>query len=173
MPGRDGARGPEGRQGEPGEDGRTGPAGETGPSGRDGRHGIGASSIIAMHSQTSSPPDCPDDSTKLWDGYSLADGLGTYQGQGDLGRPGSCMRHFASSPLIRLNSQLGSVWLVAQTRNETLMEPTEDYVSRCSVCDVIGSVLTMHSQTTEVPQCPPDWFSLWAGYSFVGVCSKA
>ena len=48
-------------------------------------------------------------------------------------------------------------------------------VSRCSVCEVEGSVLTRHSMTTELPGCPKGWTSMWAGYSYQSVsvsCGK-
>jgi hypothetical protein len=39
-------------------------------------------------------------------------------------------------------------------------------VSRCSICEVEGSVLTRHSMTTELPECPEGWESLWTGFTY-------
>ena len=39
-------------------------------------------------------------------------------------------------------------------------------VSRCSVCEVEGSVLTRHSMTTELPECPEGWESMWTGFTY-------
>lgn len=130
---------------------------------------------MALHSQTDSLPECPEAATKLWEGYSLVNGA-TSGASGDLGSSGSCMRRFSKTPFIS-SSLHGSKWLAARRlggEGEALEVPlgrTEEYVSRCSVCDVPGSVLALHSQAVEVPQCPTGWFSLWSGYSFLGVSS--
>ncbi|MEQ2249921.1 Collagen alpha-5(IV) chain [Ilyodon furcidens] len=38
---------------------------------------------------------------------------------------------------------------------------------RCSVCEASANVIAVHSQTTELPNCPSSWTPLWEGYSFV------
>ena len=43
------------------------------------------------------------------------------------------------------------------------------YISRCAVCDAPANVIAVHSQTTQVPQCPRGWNELWIGYSFAMV----
>lgn len=43
---------------------------------------------------------------------------------------------------------------------------------RCSVCETTSNVIAIHSQTTEIPDCPQSWESLWTGYSFVMVKTK-
>ena len=45
------------------------------------------------------------------------------------------------------------------------------YISRCAVCDAPANVIAVHSQTTQVPQCPRGWNELWIGYSFAMVSS--
>ena len=40
---------------------------------------------------------------------------------------------------------------------------------RCVVCEVSSNVVAVHSQDMNVPSCPPNWESLWIGYSFVMV----
>ena len=47
------------------------------------------------------------------------------------------------------------------------------YISRCTVCDVPGNTIALHSQTTDVPDCPKDWKGLWIGYSFAMVRSSS
>uniref|UniRef100_A0AAR2LEN1 Collagen IV NC1 domain-containing protein n=1 Tax=Pygocentrus nattereri TaxID=42514 RepID=A0AAR2LEN1_PYGNA len=38
--------------------------------------------------------------------------------------------------------------------------------ARCSVCESSTNTIAIHSQTTQTPQCPQGWLSLWTGYSF-------
>ena len=176
APGLKGARGRDGEPGEPGINGLPGTQGEPGQPGRNGLPGYGRSNIIAIHSQTTIPPECPEDGIKLWEGYSLAYGLGYMSGLNDLGQSGSCLRLFTKAPFQEAASQQKvGLWLAAQVEQEKeeLIEiPSEnvkEFVSRCSVCEVLGTVLTLHSQTTEVPQCPPNWSSMWSGYTFLSV----
>lgn len=42
----------------------------------------------------------------------------------------------------------------------------EPYISRCSVCEAPANVIAVHSQTSQVPECPQGWDGLWIGYSF-------
>lgn len=48
----------------PGHSGQIGPPGPPGPSYKDGF-------VIVTHSQTTEIPNCPQNTQKLWDGYSL------------------------------------------------------------------------------------------------------
>jgi len=46
------------------------------------------------------------------------------------------------------------------------------HISRCTVCIATGYVMAIHSQSTQVPNCPVasaygSWTSLWTGYSFL------
>lgn len=41
--------------------------------------------------------------------------------------------------------------------------------ARCSVCEARANVIAVHSQTSQIPPCPPHWQSLWDGFSFVMV----
>ncbi|KAE8294821.1 Collagen alpha-1(IV) chain Arresten Precursor [Larimichthys crocea] len=43
----------------------------------------------------------------------------------------------------------------------------KNYISRCSVCEARANVISVHSQTSSVPECPSGWDPLWSGYSFV------
>jgi integrin beta 8 len=62
-----------------------------------------------------------------------------------------------------------SYWL--STTAPIPMMPVEgdeimSYISRCVVCDVPSRSIALHSQTDQIPNCPPNWKSLWIGYSF-------
>ena len=171
-----GPPGQPGRKGEPGEDGQPGPLGPIGRS---------PNTLITVPSQTNSTPPCPGNGTLLWNGFSLifTDGNGYGHGQ-DLGAPGSCVRRFNPVPLMMCNGRTNgrcdynfrneySYWLASQfqPQDQTIPEDAqEEYVSRCSVCEIEEPTLTIHSQTGEVPTCPPTWESLWEGYSYLMVC---
>ena len=43
------------------------------------------------------------------------------------------------------------------------------FLTRCVVCEVETNVIAVHSQDINVPDCPPQWDSLWIGYSFAMV----
>lgn len=40
------------------------------------------------------------------------------------------------------------------------------------MCETTSNVIAVHSQTTQTPQCPRGWESLWTGYSFVMVMER-
>lgn len=134
--------------------------------------------VIAVHSQTSTVPNCPAGWTGLWDGYSLAL-VGLAQGyvhSQDLGNPGSCLKEFRKMPIIECNNPAGncefytawdfSAWLSADSSAWNLMDPVgNNKVGRCRVCSKPAPVIVVHSQTTSVPDCPAGWTSLWEGYS--------
>ena len=48
------------------------------------------------------------------------------------------------------------------------------HISKCTVCMSQGAVIAVHSQSTNIPECPRlpanaygQWESLWEGYSFL------
>jgi hypothetical protein len=41
--------------------------------------------------------------------------------------------------------------------------------NRCSVCETLTRVITVHSQSLQSPECPDGWDSLWRGFSFLMV----
>lgn len=173
--GRDGEEGPRGHTGEPGS------PGSPGPSGKDGLRGVSRGDIVVVHSQSRVPPECPGQATKLWDGYSFVQSVaaGAIFGD-DLGKPGSCMRVFTPTPFTVCHGSgkcsstdddnlFMSDWLANEQVEAGVEIPVHggrDFVSRCSVCEAPGSVLTLHSQLTELPACPPSWESLWTGFSY-------
>jgi integrin beta 8 len=97
----------------------------------------------------------------------------------DLGLPGSCLQRFNTMPFIfcdfndvcnYASRNDKSYWL--STTAPIPMMPVlgrdiSPFISRCVVCDVTTNTLAVHSQTTEVPQCPAGWKGLWIGYSFI------
>lgn len=174
-PGPEGSRGMKGAKGEDGSPGTVGPAGEPGPG----------FNLLTLHSQTNSTPSCPVGTSQLWTGYSLGytDGDGFGHGQ-DLGKSGSCVRRFNTIPFMMCRGRKENgrchysfrsektYWLSTaadEVDEEIPMDQNEDYISRCSVCEVNGAVLAVHSQSTTVPDCPSNWNSLWIGYSFLMV----
>ena len=149
---------------------------------------MASSSILTVHSQSAIAPSCPPSAAKLWSGYSFgwtsAKG-GHSQGQ-DLGRLGSCLRRFAPLPVTQCQGhpvngtrcrsapeKASSFWLTARQDGaaevEMASQESQAYVSRCSVCVVQGAVVTLHSQSPAPPDCPPQWVSLWTGYSYLAV----
>ena len=65
-----------------------------------------------------------------------------------------------------------SFWL--STKEPIPMMPVAEhaiaeFISRCVVCEVETNVIAVHSQDINVPDCPPQWDSLWIGYSFAMV----
>ena len=156
-----GIKGERGVAGEPGYDGLPGHAGEVGRPGRNGRNGHGHSELITIHSQSSDVPSCPSNSLLLWDGYS-------YEG-GSLSSSSSssCLPQFG---FLRSSDSSYSRWKAASTDDKEEVHGDEgtakQMVSRCSVCEVEGSVLTRHSLTTVLPECPDGWESMWTGFSY-------
>lgn len=176
-PGPDGRRGMKGANGEPGQSGMKGEPGQAGA----------AFNLLTLHSQTNSTPSCPAGTTQLWTGYSLGytDGDGFGHGQ-DLGKSGSCVRRFNTIPFMMCRGRKENgrchysfrsektYWLstAADEIDEQIpMDENEDYISRCSVCEINAAVLAVHSQSNTIPDCPASWISLWVGYSFLMVSS--
>ena len=188
-----GVTGLQGLKGEPGTPGREGIPGKPGAPGVPGIEGLPAAEgprpkpqgfYIAVHSQTARAPICPEGTALLWEGYSLLHVYGNAHAQGqDLGQPGSCMRKFSTMPYLfcNLNEVCDyasrndySYWLSTTEPMPMMMTPIkgpdmEKYISKCAVCETPTKVITMHSQTINVPECPENWSFLWAGYSFIMV----
>lgn len=49
----------------------------------------------------------------------------------------------------------------------------ENHISRCVVCEAPSTPVALHSQTSSTPECPPNWTSLWKGFSFLMVSIAA
>ncbi len=134
--------------------------------------------VIAVHSQTSSVPDCPAGWDSLWTGYSLvsASVLLTSVYTADLGTSDSCVSEFRPGFLLEcqmsgtcyyVSPQDYSDWLI-NVDNPPPPSITKDTngISKCNVCEKVGAaVLVKHSQTTTTPTCPAGWKELWDGYS--------
>jgi collagen type IV alpha len=178
--------GPVGRPGLPGIAGLPGFPGPQGPRGRRGPQGpdstIDMGYVYVRHSQSTIPPECPLDTVKLWEGYSLLNLHGNARASGqELGSTGSCMPRFSTMPVVRCDindkcqysqDQDNSYWLSTNEPMTPDMRPIDglrikDYISRCSACESIGNVVAVHSQNQTVPSCPAGWIDLWTGYSFV------
>jgi integrin beta 8 len=184
IPGLPGLAGEKGLPGLNGKSGKTGPQGLPGDQGPPGNAYVRAGLLITRHSQESREPECPPNTVKLWDGYSLLYFSGNEKShQQDLGTAGSCLKRFSVMPFIRCD--IGNVCNFAQNNDLSYWLSTnlpipkapmdgqniKDYISRCSVCEAPANVMAVHSQGEVVPQCPNGWDRLWDGYSFVMVSS--
>lgn len=96
------------------------------------------------------------------------------------GQAGSCMRVFSTMPFSSCNMGAcayasrndKSYWLSTTVAVPSLPvdgPSIEDHISRCVVCEAPSSPVALHSQTANQPLCPPNWTSLWTGYSFLMV----
>lgn len=97
------------------------------------------------------------------------------------GFAGSCIRRFSTMPFLfcdfnsvcnYANRDDKSYWL--STNAPLPMMPVDadmiqEYISRCVVCETPANVIAVHSQSTDIPNCPRGWESLWVGYSFAMV----
>lgn len=167
-------------------DGIDGAPGPKGDAGRDCSESsdINSGILLVKHSQSTEIPRCDYGQSKLWEGYSLlyVDG-NDYAHNQDLGSPGSCVKTFSTMPALSCgvdnvcnyaSRNDRSFWL--STNADAPMMPVGgreivNYISRCVVCEVPQNVITLHSQTRSVPDCPYGWEGLWQGYSFLMVCS--
>lgn len=175
-PGPPGGRGLRGEPGIPGIDGSIGPRGDEGPKGEQGERGRGHRKIFAIHSFNSTVPHCPTDAQFLWEGFSLA--YNSPRVEQALVNPGSCMRRFyllktledfrgpagAYSNWNGAEDVVGSLERGEEVRD---MAKVRKVVARCSVCETERSVLTVHSGSTHVPECPSGWGSWWTGFSYL------
>lgn len=115
------------------------------------------STVIAVHSQDTTKPNCPFGWDALWDGYSflmIAGAGNTGSGQ-SLSSSGSCLKEFIPKPFIECNGAGGSCffhndkfsfWLTTvkkdeqfKTQPEQLLYKSKNHtlesrVSRCKVC---------------------------------------
>jgi len=136
--------------------------------------------VLVRHSQSSSIPLCGQGEIQLWDGYSLLYIEGNEKAHHqDLGHAGSCINKFNTMPFLfcdfndvcnYASRNDRSYWL--STNDPIPMMPVAEhaipgFISRCVVCEVPTNVVAIHSQDMNVPSCPPNWESLWIGYSFV------
>ena len=123
--------------------------------------------FLVRHSQSSSSvPDCPSGSTTLWRGYSLYSfSFDNNIIAQDLGTVDSCVQLVSQAYFSYCNGNTDcntvSTVLWLSDRNTS--------ISRCSVCHVFSLPITLHSQLTTPPPCPPNWSSLWEGYSHIQV----
>ena len=122
--------------------------------------------FLVQHSQSSSAPDCPPGSTILWRGYSLYSfSFDNTIVTRDLGTVDSCVQLVSQAYFSYCNgdSDCTAVSTVLWLSNRNTS------ISQCSVCRVLSLPITLHSQSTTPPACPPNWSSLWEGYSHIQV----
>ena len=126
--------------------------------------------MLILHSQSDIVPTCPDGFPLVASGYSFLQtsdssfGIATQ----DLGSMGSCLSQFTTS--LCSGGDCSSYWLASSNISSTeLSDDISRAISRCSVCLLTSSVLTIHSLKHELPNCPIGWNTLWNGYSFIRV----
>lgn len=100
------------------------------------------------------------------------------------GWPGSCLQRFNTMPFVFCDfndvcnyaSRNDKSYWLSTTAPIPMMpiagQEITPYISRCIVCDVPSNAIAIHSQSSEVPECPRGWRSLWIGYSFAMVSVK-
>uniref|UniRef100_A0A3B4FSF8 Collagen IV NC1 domain-containing protein n=1 Tax=Pundamilia nyererei TaxID=303518 RepID=A0A3B4FSF8_9CICH len=112
-----------------------------------------ASTVIAVHSQTSMIPTCPTNWVSLWTGYSfvMETGAGAEGSGQPLASPGSCLEHFRKLPFIECHERgtcnfytnSYSYWLAALNPSNMFSRPQlwrdsgplpGNRISRCRVC---------------------------------------
>uniref|UniRef100_F6XWL2 Collagen type IV alpha 5 chain n=2 Tax=Monodelphis domestica TaxID=13616 RepID=F6XWL2_MONDO len=186
-----GVNGPVGHKGDPGPSGQPGSRGVDGSPGPDGLPGLpGPPGILSLahgflitrHSQTTEIPQCPGGTVQIYRGFSLLYVQGNERAHGqDLGTSGSCLHRFSTMPFMfcNINNVCNfasrndySYWLSTPKPVPMNMEPLKGqgilpFISRCAVCEAPATVIAIHSQTIQIPQCPRGWDSLWIGYSFM------
>ena len=98
-----------------------------------------------------------------------------------LGFAGSCLKRFNTMPFLFCDfnevcnyaSRNDKSYWLSTNAQLPIMPAREnairDYISRCVVCESPANVIAVHSQTTEYPDCPQGWSSLWVGFSFAMV----
>ena len=96
------------------------------------------------------------------------------------GQAGSCLQVFSTMPFSTCNMGAcsyasrndKSYWLstTAALPSIPVSGPSiKEHISRCVVCEAPSSPVALHSQSSDQPGCPPQWTSLWTGYSFLMV----
>lgn len=147
--------------------------------------GGGGNAMIAVHSQTTTTPNCPAGFDSLWPGFSFggASGDSGYNaGSPDLGSIGSCVEDFrpmlfaecdAPDRCDYFSPQDYTLWLSAVSTDAGVLygvANNEPQISRCRACRSSGfsKVIARHSLDTSIPSCPAGGTSLWTGYSISG-----
>ena len=109
--------------------------------------------VMAVHSQDTFEPECPNEWSELWAGYSFLQytGKGKTGGGTDLSSPGSCLESFRASPFMECYGRgtcdfyhnAFSFWLSTIEEELQFANPSEmvmkagnlnTHVSRCKVC---------------------------------------
>lgn len=158
-----------------------GPKGERGPPAESPTRAKSRGFVFARHSQGVHIPECPPNTNKMWEGYSLASVIGAARAVGqDLGQSGSCLLRFSTMPYMFCDHKNvcsyaenndDSLWLSTPEPMPVMMTPIPareitNYISRCAVCETSTRVIALHSQTMHIPDCPSGWEEMWTGYSY-------
>jgi len=110
--------------------------------------------------------------------------MGNYHHAQDLGSAGSCAKKFNTMPttfcgtdnICRHSSRNAkSYWLTTSAAMPMMAINIEDvgqHISRCNVCEAPSTVIAVHSQTAQIPDCPAGFNTMWMGYSFLAHTSE-
>ena len=145
----------------------------------------GGNALIAVHSQTTTVPNCPAGFDSLWTGYSyggMTGDAGYHGGISDLSGIGSCVEDFRPMMTMECSSPTDCDFFTAG--DYTIWMSTIDYdvgpangivntvgwISRCRACrsTSFSAVFARHSLTATIPTCPNGATKLWDGYSLGG-----
>lgn len=125
LPGLQGLIGMQGPRGIPGIGGYPGVKGSKGEAAPRAPPAKSRGFVFTVHSQSVQVPECPRNSAKMWDGYSLAGTIGGSRVVGqDLGLAGSCMRKFTTMPFMFC--ELNNVCNYAQNNDDSLWLSTDE-----------------------------------------------
>ncbi|CAB1347428.1 unnamed protein product [Coregonus sp. 'balchen'] len=154
LPGFTGGSGPNGFEGQKGRSGQMGSPGFPGPDGLPGADGDPGDSGVQGERGALGPqgPTTTFNSGFLLVMHSQSDTLP------------SC-----PADMTQLRNDK-SYWL--STTAAVPMMPVagqdiQQHISRCVVCEAPSPAVAVHSQDNSNPFCPPNWRSLWVGYSFL------
>jgi len=129
-----GYQGPDGVQGQRGDMGEIGLTGRVGLRGAPGPPGDPAPPppppksrgfIFTRHSQSVRIPECPANTNKMWEGYSLSGNVASSRAVGqDLGQSGSCLMRFTTMPYMFCD--FNNVCNYAQNNDDSLWLSTAE-----------------------------------------------
>lgn len=106
--------------------------------------------VMAVHSQESRVPNCPNNWESMYVGYSFV--MNTGRGQGGCGQPlesaGSCLEQFRQTPFVQVSSRgecefhptSQSFWLTTSNNSDDFSAPSPSInyddtgIARCQVC---------------------------------------
>lgn len=127
-----------------------------------------------VYSDTSTSPCSGDEKTLVATGQNYQGFTVDRMFLKDLIQSGSSNTYFATLVIEGKKSDAALGSLLRRERELMLVTSTDGTNVTIESCgpdpssSIPSQVLTVHSYSTAVPDCPSGWSSLWTGYSFVG-----